>query len=382
MSTISSAGCRAASIARAHLVDAAGAAGRGLVVHDADRLDAVRLVVGERGADRRHVGAAAPVGVDEDRLEAEPLRHLVPQRGEPAGAAHQHRVAGRQRVGQRRLPRAGAGGRDRSPPGRWSGRSPAGWSRISSAQLGRSRGRDGRWSGCRWRAAPGPARWWGRGSAGNAGRRGIASWSLLATGRPDVAPDRQSLPMKHVRARQRQSTWQIQPSEQLDLSARQRLQHGRRASGHGRTTENGLHALCASKSTSVVLCGSPSSSVSNDLSRFDGTGRSPDCPCDGLSLGRARGDAPASRVHSTTFLALIASAGQAIDRARAARTRSARLRWIASDQIVQLHESRTPAGWRRRGPATRSASEAPYDKPPEHWIGSSSQSFSPKMRFR
>ena len=79
-------------------------------MHDADRLDAVRLVVGECGADRRHIGAAAPVGVDEDRLEVEPLRHLVPQRGEPAGAAHQHRIAGRQRVGQRRLPRAGAGG--------------------------------------------------------------------------------------------------------------------------------------------------------------------------------------------------------------------------------------------------------------------------------
>ena len=44
------------------------------------------------------------------RLELEPLRHLLPQRGEPAGAAHQHGVAGRQRVGQRRLPRAGAGG--------------------------------------------------------------------------------------------------------------------------------------------------------------------------------------------------------------------------------------------------------------------------------
>ena len=93
-----------------HLVDAAGAAGRGLVVHHADRLDAVRLVVGQRRADRRHVGAAPPVGVDEDRLEVEPLRHLVPQRGEPAGAAHQHRIARRQRVGQRRLPRAGAGG--------------------------------------------------------------------------------------------------------------------------------------------------------------------------------------------------------------------------------------------------------------------------------
>ena len=34
-------------------------------MHDADRLDAVRPVLGERGADRIDIGAATPVGIDE-----------------------------------------------------------------------------------------------------------------------------------------------------------------------------------------------------------------------------------------------------------------------------------------------------------------------------
>ena len=42
-------------------------------------------------------------------LQAELLRHLLPQRGELAGLHHQHAVAGRQRVDQRGFPGAGAG---------------------------------------------------------------------------------------------------------------------------------------------------------------------------------------------------------------------------------------------------------------------------------
>ena len=42
-------------------------------------------------------------------LQAELLRHVLPQRRELAGLHHQHAVAGRQRVDQRRLPGAGAG---------------------------------------------------------------------------------------------------------------------------------------------------------------------------------------------------------------------------------------------------------------------------------
>ena len=79
-------------------------------MHHADGTDAVRAVGGEALADRGDVGAAAPVGVDELGGEAEAARHLLPQRREPAGAAHQHGIAGAERVAQRRLPRAGAGG--------------------------------------------------------------------------------------------------------------------------------------------------------------------------------------------------------------------------------------------------------------------------------
>ena len=102
-------------------------------------------------------------------LQLQALRHLLPQRGEPAGAAHQHRVARRQRVGQRGFPGAGAGGgvddhRPAGPEDRLEVRQqlPARCCRIP--------GRDGRWWDCRSRAARGPARWSGRGSAGNAGR--------------------------------------------------------------------------------------------------------------------------------------------------------------------------------------------------------------------
>ena len=59
--------------------------------------------------DDLRVGAGAPIGLDEFGLEAQPFRHHLPQRGELAGLDHQHFVAGRQRVGERRLPGAGAG---------------------------------------------------------------------------------------------------------------------------------------------------------------------------------------------------------------------------------------------------------------------------------
>ena len=85
------------------------AAGRGLVVQDADRLDLVRLVLAQVLLDHLRVGADAPVGLDEFRLEADLLGHHLPERGELAGLDHQHAVAGRQRVDQRRFPRAGAG---------------------------------------------------------------------------------------------------------------------------------------------------------------------------------------------------------------------------------------------------------------------------------
>ena len=93
----------------ADLADRRKAAGRGLVVQHAHRLDLVRLVLAQMRLDRRRVGADAPVGLDELGLEPELLGHLLPQRRELAGLDHQHAVAGRERVDQRRFPGAGAG---------------------------------------------------------------------------------------------------------------------------------------------------------------------------------------------------------------------------------------------------------------------------------
>ena len=56
----------------------------------------------------RPVSASMPGSAMNSGCEPEALRHLLPQRREVAGLVHQHRVAGAQRVDQRRLPRAGA----------------------------------------------------------------------------------------------------------------------------------------------------------------------------------------------------------------------------------------------------------------------------------
>ena len=93
----------------ADLRDGREAAGGGLVVQHADRLDLLVRVLAQMVLDHGRVGAGAPVGLDEFGTQAELLRHDLPQRGELAGLHHQHAVAGRQRVHQRRLPRAGAG---------------------------------------------------------------------------------------------------------------------------------------------------------------------------------------------------------------------------------------------------------------------------------
>ena len=77
------------------------------------RLDRVRAVGGERRLDQRGDRRRAPVAGNEVDDEAEPLGHLAPQRREVAGLEHQHAIAGRQRVDERRFPRAGAGRRDR-----------------------------------------------------------------------------------------------------------------------------------------------------------------------------------------------------------------------------------------------------------------------------
>ena len=90
-------------------LDRRQAAGRGLVVQHADRLDVVRFVLAQMVLDLGRVGAGAPVAGDELGLKPELFRHGLPLRRELAGLDHQHAVAGRQRIDQRRFPGAGAG---------------------------------------------------------------------------------------------------------------------------------------------------------------------------------------------------------------------------------------------------------------------------------
>ena len=92
--------------------DIAGDAGRRLVMADQHRLDAMGLVGGEAlgiGLDRRPL---APFALDHVHLEAEAPAHLDPEMGELAEAGGEHPVAGRERVGEGRLPAAGAGARE------------------------------------------------------------------------------------------------------------------------------------------------------------------------------------------------------------------------------------------------------------------------------
>jgi len=69
---------------------------------------------------------APPVGIDEHGVQTQPLRHLLPQRREPTGAAHQDGVAG-ERVLVSAASHARCRRRGRSRPGRRSGRSSGGW---------------------------------------------------------------------------------------------------------------------------------------------------------------------------------------------------------------------------------------------------------------
>ncbi len=90
VSTISSAGCLAASIAaRTSSMRLVQPVEVSLCTTQTARMRCAG-VAGQRLADRRHVGAAPPVGVDELRHQLQPLRHLLPEAREPAGAAHQH----------------------------------------------------------------------------------------------------------------------------------------------------------------------------------------------------------------------------------------------------------------------------------------------------
>jgi hypothetical protein len=79
-------------------------------MHNAYRLDRMLGIGGQPRFDRRGIGAVAPVAGDELGYQAELVRHRVPQRREMPRLAHQHAVAGGQRVNEGGFPCAGAGG--------------------------------------------------------------------------------------------------------------------------------------------------------------------------------------------------------------------------------------------------------------------------------
>src|SRR5690349_3893069 len=95
----------------AHLGDARSHTGRRFAVYDAQRLDAFIGVAAQALFNRVRIGAVAPVTGDEVDIQAELGGHLLPEGGEVPGLVHKHAVAGRERVDERRLPGAGAGGR-------------------------------------------------------------------------------------------------------------------------------------------------------------------------------------------------------------------------------------------------------------------------------
>ena len=182
VSTSSSAGWPAASIAVADLGDPARDAGGGLVVHDGHGADRVAPVGGEALVDDLGVGAVAPVALDPVDLQTEPLGHRAPQRREVAGLEGEHAVAGRERVDQRRLPRAGArrredddgaaGLEDRPSPSStsWPSAAKSGprWSIVGASMARRTR--SGTFVG------PGICRKW------RPLRRPRGSWRLLCRG--------------------------------------------------------------------------------------------------------------------------------------------------------------------------------------------------------
>ena len=166
MSTRSSAGCPRPVDRLADLGDVAGHAGRRLVVHHGDGLDGVGPVLGEaraRSSAGPRRGASRPA---RSHRQAQPLGHRPPGVRELAGLEHQHAVARRQRVDQRRLPGAGArrGKDDHRPAGLEHRPQPV---EHLAARAPGTRARGDRWSGGPSPAARDPARWWARESAGN-----------------------------------------------------------------------------------------------------------------------------------------------------------------------------------------------------------------------
>ena len=132
-------------------------------------LTACSRVGGKLLLDQRRIDAVPPVARHELDFEPEPRRHLPPQGREMAGLEHQHPVARRQRVDS-------AASHAPVPGRRVDDDSVVGLEHPLHAgddllpERARIPARDGRSSASRSPAAPGPARWSGRGSAENGGR--------------------------------------------------------------------------------------------------------------------------------------------------------------------------------------------------------------------
>ncbi len=92
----------------AHIRNPARDPGGRFVVHDAHRLDRVLRIRDESRLDGGGRNTMAPIPGQEFDGKAQPGGELVPQHGEVTGLGHEHAVARRQRVDERRLPRAGS----------------------------------------------------------------------------------------------------------------------------------------------------------------------------------------------------------------------------------------------------------------------------------
>jgi hypothetical protein len=94
----------------AHARHVAGDSRGGLVVGEEHRLDLMALVRGKRFLVPLDRGTFTPLGIEHEDVESQPLRHVDPEMAEHAEAGGEHLVAWRERVRERRLPRAGAAG--------------------------------------------------------------------------------------------------------------------------------------------------------------------------------------------------------------------------------------------------------------------------------
>jgi hypothetical protein len=102
----------------AHGGDVGHDAGRGLVMGGQHGLDAVARVGAQDLLEPVGGNAPRPRGFDDLDGQAVALAHVDPAMAEHAVARRQHRVAGRQRVGDRHFPAAGAGGGEDEDLGR------------------------------------------------------------------------------------------------------------------------------------------------------------------------------------------------------------------------------------------------------------------------